>query len=279
MALRAGYYGLKGNIARKLQDEFEKLDGIIPAAASADNPLATETEINGVYKNDAITGAKNLTYPAWKDGIEPMSIGISFVVGDDYSITLSGISSAAGARNIATYTGAQVKAIADKIILNGGDPEFTKIYFGLVSSDYNYAKVSRGEDVLIDTSELTDATIYYLKIGIEEASLDTTGAVIKPMIRSEYDTDPTYVPFVMTNKELTASASDQKTTINAIISAATGAADFAAFKAAMEAITPVTRLIQVTPETREEITEPVEEVKKTTRKKSTAKADTEKEGE
>ena len=100
------------------------------------------------------------------------------------------------------------------------------------------------------------------------------------MLRLATDPVDVYVPYAMTNRELTDSAAEQKTAINAIITAATGAADFAEFKTAIGAITPVTRSIQATPETREEITEPEEEpaVKKiTTRKKSTAKADTEKE--
>lgn len=92
------------------------------------------------------------------------------------------------------------------------------------------------------------------------------------------DTDRTVVPYALTNRELTESAADQKTAINAIITAATSAADFAAFKAAMEAITPVTR--SAAPEaTREVIEEEPVTVKKTTRKKSTAAAETEKEGE
>ena len=82
----------------------------------------------------------------------------------------------------------------------------------------------------------------------------------------------------MTNKELTVSAADQKTAINAIITAATSAADFAAFKAAMGAITPVTKSLSMAaaPEEniKDEIEEPVVEKKTTTRKKSTAKADT-----
>ena len=102
------------------------------------------------------------------------------------------------------------------------------------------------------------------------------------------DNDFTYELYAMTNQELTtsvteltASAADQKTAINAIIAAATGAADFAAFKAAMGTITPVTRSFQIEgttePDSRSIETDEQPVKKTTTRKKSTAKADTQEE--
>ena len=59
MALRAGYYGLKGRLSRNLQDEFEQLDGIIPAGASAENPLVVESEVK--FEHTYITKAETIT--------------------------------------------------------------------------------------------------------------------------------------------------------------------------------------------------------------------------
>lgn len=109
-------------------------------------------------------------------------------------------------------------------------------------------------------------------------------STIHPLLALSKDTP--YAPYAMTNRELTdevatliGSAADQKTAINAIITAATGAEDFAAFKTAIGAITPVTRSLSMTAAPEEiakevSIEEPIVEKKTTTRKKSTAKADT-----
>ena len=104
-------------------------------------------------------------------------------------------------------------------------------------------------------------------------SYGTYDVTIYPQIVSVLNPNTTtFTQFAMTNQQLTASASDQKTAINAIISAATGAADFAAFKTAMSAISPVTR--SAAPEERSlDVEEPVV-VKKTTRK-STKKTEEE----
>lgn len=120
----------------------------------------------------------------------------------------------------------------------------------------NYTKFRARFYCTIDISETGDVT--YTNIVFKLAS----------------DTDTTYAPYAMTNRELTNSAADQKTAINAIITAATGAADFDAFKTAIGAITPVTRSLSLT---KESITEEVKEAEpeKTVTKKRTTKKKTE----
>jgi hypothetical protein len=94
------------------------------------------------------------------------------------------------------------------------------------------------------------------------------------MVKLASDPDDTYAPYAMTNRELTDSTSDQKTAINAIITAATGAADFAAFKAAMGAITPVTRsLLLAKEDITEEVKEDVEPEKTVNKKRTTKKTE------
>ena len=111
----------------------------------------------------------------------------------------------------------------------------------------------------------------------------TSGTTFKPMIA--FVPDAVYAPYSMSNIDLTNALindesviADHKTTINAIISAATGAADFAAFKTAMEALTPLTRSVPAS-DTRSIPEEDPEEVieEPTTKKRSTKK--TVKEGE
>ena len=98
--------------------------------------------------------------------------------------------------------------------------------------------------------------------------------IFKPMIYLASNIVNDYVPFAMTNQQLTDSATDQKTAINAIITAATGAADFAAFKTAMGAITPVTRSLSLTKEDMtDEVKEDVEPEKTVTKKRTTKKTE------
>ena len=121
-----------------------------------------------------------------------------------------------------------------------------------------------------NTSDVIDVDLYVY------SGATMNNVIVYPMISED-----------LTNRELTKSADDQKTTINAIISAATGATDFAAFKTAMEALTPLTRSIpsgsdqrslqDITPEVEPEENEAEEASEPVTKKRSTKK--TVKEGE
>ena len=264
MALRAGYYGLK----RKFIDKVNDWDRLV-------FPRSEQAYLGAVNVLD------NHASGATKDGI-------TFTVSDGI-ITANG-TAASPAVQYATI------AITNGIIPNK--------YVGMILSgcidgsaethNYNvqYFNAASGSPVTttIMSKPAKIADYPYIRIFARVTpGAKVTDAIWKPMISFD---GGEYVPRAMTNAELTAAITadeatlgDHKTTINAIISAATGAADFAAFKAAMEALTPLTRSLS-TPDTRsieplETIPEETEieeqPVKKTTRKKSTAKADTKEE--
>lgn len=292
MALRAMYKGIKKVLAPLIINR--------PGELAIDQD-ALNTELNMVFfprSEQAVLAAKNflpLTLASLKASTSGGSWADNVYTNGNVAYTISTNSagyvtdiSATGTADLSNDSYFRLMTNLDSYLTVGvyyilnGCPE------GGGANKYLLYTGSAGvwDDTGAGASKTYANTIKNLFIKIKGGTT-VTNKSFKPMIRLGSDPDPTFAPYAMTNKELTddvatlnGSASDQKTTINAIITAATGAADFAAFKTAMGAITPVTRSIQVTPETREEITEPEENpVKKTTRKKSTAKADTEKEGE
>ena len=108
---------------------------------------------------------------------------------------------------------------------------------------------------------------------VPNGTVFSAAKTFKPQI--SFSADDPYVMFAMTNRSLTLSAVDQRDMINSIISAATGAADFAAFKTAMGAITPATRSLALSEKTLDapELTEDEPIVKKTTTRKATKKTE------
>ena len=244
MALRAGYYGLKSKILNKVN----KWDQIVFPRSE-----------------QAIMGATNiLKVTAVSQTIQD----VVYVVADD-GITTANRSEAGSQSQLALAT-ITLKAGTYKLC---GFPNVSGV--GQLHLYKNgYLAVDTGDGAVFTLSEDTSGIIVVLRIN---ANAKVTDLVVKPMITLNLSAKYSdFVPFSMTNSELTASAADQKTTINAIITAATGAADFAAFKTAMGAITPVTRSLskEASPE---DVPEEVIEEEKPVTKKTTKK--TVKEGE
>lgn len=268
MALRAGYYGVK----KRVLDELEQLDGILPADASKDNKLVTRGEIDAIVEANELTGVVNVLKNNLTTG---SSDGITYTHNDDDTISLdTGEGSASASTSI--YLNNNVPLVKGKTyILDGGENTSNNIVFEVRGYYGNTDKKSivdvRDGGHKAFTPDYDGYDNIRVRLWVRNATA-ISNKKIYPTISPAGYYNGDYVQYALTNTELTLSESDQKTTINAIITAATGAADFAAFKAAMEAITPVTRSAKtIEPEA---ITEELVVEKKTTRKKSTAKADT-----
>lgn len=84
-----------------------------------------------------------------------------------------------------------------------------------------------GQDIYTNETiiDVTEDTTYDLFISLF-VNYTASNLVFKPMVRRISDTDSTFAPYAMTNRELTTKA-------QGIINAATNAADFAAFKTAI----------------------------------------------
>ena len=265
MALKAGYYGVK----KKILDELRKLDGILPAGVSKNNKLATQSEIDNIWTAQAVVGVKNL-WPKYV-GSSATPQNVTYTADGDGVVSCEGTSSA-----VATWRQGNLTLKAGKYKLYGGEGLGTynsSSYNALVglynpsSSAYFAPDEGTTDTYTFETDTVVQPT---LKV---QSGVDASGYTFKPMIYFADDNNSVFVPNAMTNQELTASAADQKTAINAIIAAATDAADFAAFKTAMGAITPVTRSLSIqASETKSLDPEPEPETKTT--KRSTKKIET-----
>ena len=267
MALRAGYYGVK----RFLRNKLEMIAGTYDETMKSLFPRSEQ----------AFLGAKNLLtwWKRYKTGNN-----IVFTVNSDDTITV--VVDTAGASST-------VELLADEgmtqdymflaedlrknscIISNTGFHD-SNIFVEVVYRTSGNAFISdeRLTDVVEKRLNIPESA-YYVRFAIYVKNGTPAGTYnLKPMLRLATDPDDTFVSHAMTNKQLTDSATDQKTAINAIITAATGAADFAAFKTAMGAITPVTRSLSLTKEDiTEEVKEDVEPEKTVTKKRTTKKTE------
>lgn len=268
MALKAGYYGVK----KQILDELSILNGVLPADVSKNNKLITD---GSVYALNRSNGAHNLLpYPYFDTGSK-IDHGITFADNGDGSITVKAGGTASGNGQYFIRGDAShyypISEIAGKILSKDLYSTTINLLVWYYDSSNNYLSVAGAthDGILINPPE--NAAKYAMLIRVNDGTvIGANDITVYPMLRNVSDKDLTYAKYAMTNQELTsrdaeltASAADQKNTINAIISAATGAADFAAFKTAMEAITPVTRSLQAAPEIVEN--EPVQETKTTKR--------------
>lgn len=263
MALRAGYYGIKRKLKAKLADiagawdqYVNKIDDELPSAINANTALFTET-IGYNTKNKAAhvhEGINRTVVFSYKPG------GILNVNGTNSSAT------EVARENSDTYTLAKGRY---KVSCKNANSDVYMIVYSSTTSSRIITVEDSDVHIFTLASDTVVSIIVDVKGGKTADDLD-----LYPMI---YDADILDDTFEEYNTEIVSSVlSDHKTTINAIITAATGAADFAAFKAAMGAITPVTRSLnrETSPE---DVSEEVIEEEKPVTKKTSKK--TVKEGE
>ena len=269
MALKAGYVGVKRWLYEKLQ------------ATTAKNVQ----DIADIWTNNNTTGSKNM---ACNSASSTTDSGIHYTVASDGAVSVYGLATADTHLDI--NTGHVVPCNGKKLICSGcpsgGSTSSYSLQVRLSNPNGSWygARNDTGSGYTLTKTEAEANVNILLRINIANGTNipEASPKVFKPMIYDPINPNSDYVPYAKTNQQLTADiATDaatldaHKTTINGIISAATGAADFAAFKTAMAALSPLTR--SVAPENREVIEEEPEPVTKTTR--STKKTATIKEGE
>lgn len=257
MALKAGYVGVKRWLYEKLQKTTAK----------------NVTDIVGLQDNVVKTGSKNHMIP-FTGSYEVNSV--TFTAASNGVVTCSGTASATATwrRNVTIPAGSYILSGGPGIstLTSGVDPVFIGIYN---TSTAQYIAADEGT-----TDHYTFENDVTYAIGLRIAKdIVSSNYTFYPMLRLATDPDATYAPYAKTNQQLTADIAadaatldNHKTTINGIISAATDAADFAAFKTAMAALTPLTR--SAAPDTREaspEVEEDPEPVTRKSTKKTTIK--------
>ena len=167
--------------------------------------LVTGTAIGGIsYADNGVLGAKNLYNHQIVSGTKN---GMTITVNADGTITLNNTPSATSYIGGIYFDADFLKGETIKLSLENA-PSGVSLYASGVDANKqwvkNLANTSGTDEVLLDYDGYV-----YVNVGIEV----TTGAVlsnttIKPMIRLASDTDSTYQPYAMTNKELTDNKAD-----------------------------------------------------------------------
>lgn len=264
MALRAGYYGVK----RFLRDKLETIAGTYDETIKNLFPRSEQAMLGAYSILPKTPGTKTIQ-------------GVTFTEGDNDVITLSGTASGYVSYQYSVRTNKEFKipkgrwkVIPRKV---GIDESYIIIGSGNTgdgsTGTFEIWASTQSEPVILTIDDVKSNRYVTFSISVDDG--DITGSTYQPMIvPADTPDDFPYVSRAMTNRELTDSVSDQKTAINAIITAATGAADFAAFKTAMGAITPVTRSLSLTKEDKtEEVKEDIEPEKTVTKKRTTKKTE------
>ena len=182
------------------------------------------------YEDNAVLGAKNWNLFPYHNTTKTYA-DITYTVDDDGVIDVDGTSTGEGQFDIHNIN-EMPNLLHDVTYILSGAPNVaystSDVRLRLITfKDDNTGRVNydcpQGGEIqfTIPTGHHFHQLAYYI------ASGKTLNHVkVKPMIRLASDTDNTYAPYAMTNRELTTKA-------QGIIDAATNAADFAAFKTAI----------------------------------------------
>ena len=189
--------GLKQNINLQL-----------PVELLAGSALTVETALHGIndekftYADNGVLGAKNrFAYPY--PHTSKTENGITFTDNGDGSITISGTASADATFQIANRTVSKwlEEYIGTSLIVSGGLSENVaiKMYVNSISDPFYNAG---GDTVFTVPSQISNNS-WNIYVRVKNGTNLSTPVTVKPMLRLASDTDNTYQPYAMTNRELT----------------------------------------------------------------------------
>lgn len=186
---------------------------------------SVEEVVEQVYADNGVLGAKNLLrYPYWNT--TKTESGITFTDNNDGTVTANGTATAD-----AYFRFASSASNAPAYTLPSGD--YILSGKGLVSGASIVCEAYNGttyvKSLLTLTSGTPSGTLTIDNIGYDRLAIflkvsnasTISNANVKPMLRLASDPDDTYVPYAMTNRELTELATAQESAITDIISGAT----------------------------------------------------------
>ena len=160
-----------------------------------------ETITDSIRSEQTILGAKNLiVYP--HSEMNRTVNGITFTNNSDGSVTISGVATATATtmlNNGSNHNSHYSPYMGKKLIASGG-----------ISSDISVRLWNPGGDVFVNSGGDTEFTLpnfeitnWNVYIRVASGTDLTTPITIYPMLRLASDPDDTYVPYAMTNRELT----------------------------------------------------------------------------
>lgn len=257
MSLKAGRRGLN----KRLVDAFGNFDGEAPSGEyytkqQTDNKFETKTHVNNTfqkktldvpiemlsgskltvedalqglneekftYADNGVLGAKNLlSYPYYDTS--KTDKGITITDNGDGTIELNGTSTGQIQFYLHNYQKKFVPPKGRYILTRGdGGSEYVLVFVNLFSGDtFVRQLVNLATDVSAEfTLDYVDYDAVVIGVWI------FTGAtlnqhVLKPMLRLASDPDDTYVPYAMTNRELTEELTMQESAVTDIVSGTVG---------------------------------------------------------
>jgi hypothetical protein len=157
---------------------------------------SVEEEIEQIYADNGVLGAKNFLNPTYAGGTVN---GVTITANDNKTYKLNGAPSS-GNMAVPIYVGTFP---AGRYILNGV-PDFTTYGARLHiretagASQVDAIDTGKGIEFTIPSATTSYSVFMYLNSGYTANNL-----IIKPMIRLASDPDDTYQPYAMTNRELT----------------------------------------------------------------------------
>lgn len=179
------------------------------------NIINSESIQNQLNDYTNILGVKNIL-PNVEHFSSPCTInGVTFTPNSDGSITVNGISTAAVAfhfiRMSTDKDRAFIKSIAGKkVILTGTNKINTGVRIQFWSTTTNvYADITGDGAEFTIPSDLTTTNDYNFAIYMN-TGITADNVVIYPMLRLASDPDDTYIPYAMTNREITEKIKSQE---------------------------------------------------------------------
>ena len=174
------------------------------------------------YKDNGVLGAKNLfplslesiktnnSVGTWNNNVYTITNGtktITFTVNSDLSISISGTAPSDTQVQLAIRGQNQTVLNTGTYIMNGAIGASSSTFYVYATDGSKYFS-DEGNGVTISLVSQTSLGIaLFVKANV---AVSTT---IKPMIRLASDTDPTYQPYAMTNRELTDAVTPKKYSI------------------------------------------------------------------
>lgn len=167
----------------------------------------TETQVyddSALWKSQGEYGVKNLIPFPYSDGISKVYGGVTYTVNADGSVTAVGTASTSG--SFFRLSMNLVLSPGDYIMTGDMDDGTTYTPSSILFNENNSAGLAHwnyGKNTPCNfTIDETDGYILYnLRIRIANGS--TVNQTFYPMIRLAADTDETYRPYALTNKQLT----------------------------------------------------------------------------
>lgn len=173
-----------------------------------------KSDIQDVYEVMGKNGAKNfIPFPYNGGGVGTHTVnGINFIVNPDGSISISGTATADAEFGLAYWLEDILEDGKDYIVsAEGINGSLSTYYLSIEKINYSM-EVTSTVDVINDEVQFT-ASAYKINCLLKVKSGQTISSVtIYPMIRSASDTDDTYQPYAMTNKQLTDNLSGKANT-------------------------------------------------------------------